>query len=203
MVSRDERIAIDQAFKDDFPGSPEARKHLLLAWKDRAFYAATAHYLASERYELRNKILTLVNMSSAITVLFVANHRLFASYNSLIEEIILATASLLTVLLSASQYLLKYDERANQHKLAANDFSTLKRKIERYLTIDDLSNSLLHNLNRHYDFIGRTYPLVSHYMWRKALGWRVRTLSDSDPFEGPSELSNLIDKHRSESKASK
>jgi hypothetical protein len=185
MLTSNEREQIDTAFKSDFPGDHNTRKQLLTAWKDRAFYAATAHYRASEKYEFRNKLLTLINIISAITVLFAANNKLLAT-NSSFAQLVLAVASLFTVLSTAVQYLLRYEERAMQHKLAANEFSNLKRKIERYLSINDISNSLIHNLNRDYNFISKHYPLVSQYMWKRALKWRVRAWSDPDPFEGPS-----------------
>ncbi len=79
-----------------------------------------------------------------------------------------------------------------QHKLAANEFSNLKRKIERYLSIDDITNSLIHNINRDYNFISKHYPLVSRYMWTKALKSRVKTWSNPDIFEGPTDIPSEI-----------
>lgn len=82
MLTAQERSQIEDAYKSDFPGDKDARRRLLIAWKDRAFYASTAHYRASEIYELRNKLLTLINIVSAITVLFAANNKLIASHSS-------------------------------------------------------------------------------------------------------------------------
>jgi hypothetical protein len=173
MLSEEEREIADEAFKQDFPGDPLVRKRLLAEWKDRAFYAALAHYSSSESYELRNKILTITNMISAICVLFAANNKLITGNASFVDDVVVAVASLFTVLSTAVQFLLRYEERSTQHKLAANEFSNLKRKIERYLSINEISNSLIHNINRDYNFISKNYPLVSHYIWKKALRRRT------------------------------
>ena len=192
MLTNAERNQLEVAFKNDFPGDRGARKRLLIAWKDRAFYAATAHYGASEAYQFRNKLLTLLNIVSAITVLFAANNKLFVAPTSSTQSIVLAVASLFTVLSTAIQYLLRYEERAIQHKLAANEFSNFKRKVERYLSMDEISNSLIHNLNRDYNFISKHYPLVSRLMWRGALERRVTTWSNPDIFEGPTDSPNEV-----------
>jgi hypothetical protein len=161
MSTKDEAFQAEQTYKQDFPGDSLARKRLLAEWQVRAYNAATAHYRASETYEFRNKALTIVNIISAITVLFAVNNKLIASNSNFTEEIILAVASLFTVLSTAVQFLLRYEERSIQHKLAANEFSNLKRKIERYVSMNEISNMLIHNLNRDYNFISKHYPLVS------------------------------------------
>jgi hypothetical protein len=43
---------------------------LLLTWRDRAFRASMAHYVAAETYEYRSKLLTLLNIVSTICVIY-------------------------------------------------------------------------------------------------------------------------------------
>lgn len=157
----------------DWSGDKKARVALFMAWKLRLFYTASAHYRAAERYESSGRKLTVVNMLAAIAVLFLSNN------HGLLDGMLgglgspgklVAIAGLITVLTSAFQYVMRFEERSSSHRAAGGEFSNIRRKIERYLTVDQIDNDLIHTINRDYNFVTKSAPIVSQGIWRKAQG---------------------------------
>lgn len=153
-------------------------------WSKRLLRSAAAHYMAAERFEARDTLLTRINMVSAIAVLFFSTNQKIAAY--LIEfflwifqfegveytgkiSLLVPLFSLFVVLSSAWQYIAQYSKKAMEHKQAANEFSNLRRKIERYWTKDKIHLEAIHSLNRSYNATVKNPPIVPRGIWKKAL----------------------------------
>lgn len=160
---------------------------LFRMWSKRLLRSSAAHYAAAEKFEAIDARLTKFNMLFAIAVLLVSNNPKIAiiaiavlSYPlSLIMEIsstpeesmplVVPIISLLVVLSSAIQYIMQYSKKAMDHKQAGNEFSNLRRKIERYWTKGEVHQEAIHSLNRAYNAIVKNPPLVPRKIWLHSL----------------------------------
>jgi hypothetical protein len=86
-----------------------------------------------------------------------------------IYQILVPLLSLLVVLSSAIQYIMQYSRRAYEHKQAGNEFSNLRRKIERYWSKGSIHIEAIHSLNRSYNSAVRNPPLVPKSIWAASL----------------------------------
>ena len=151
-------------------------KELFRLWAKRLLISSYAHYLAAERCEIREKWLLIINISTAILVLFFnANRAVLETLSQVIgmDEtaigLVVSLLSVLVVLSSAAQYILQYGTSAALHKLAGSEFSNLRRKIECYWTKGNLHPEAIHNLNRAYNMVNKTTPLVPPGIWPRAV----------------------------------
>lgn len=135
--------------------------------------ASLAHYTAADKYRRWHAGLTLFNMVSATSVLFLSNNELIRAGLSNAQlawsDYLLPIASLLTVLSSAVHYLVRFQERAEQHKQAGNEFSSLKRAIEKELTNTEISKSFVDEIAKHYDAAAQRFPHVPRPTWTKCM----------------------------------
>lgn len=142
-------------------------------WNKRLLRSAAAHYMAAERHEFREMLLSLFNIIAAITVLF------FSAAKDILEKLsnilgidldpIVPVLSLVVVSLSATQYIQQNAAKAAMHKAAGNEFSNLRRKLERYWTKESVHSEALHAFNRTYNQIVKSTPLVPKALWVKSL----------------------------------
>lgn len=151
--------------------SPDPRVlKLVRMWNKRMLRSASAHYMAAERCEHRETILSIVNIVSAIFVLFLtAATKLVETLDDRIEgmdlSILVPLASAIVVCSSAVQYIRQYSARASVHKQVGNEYSNLRRKLERYWTKSEIHPEALHAFNRAYNQISKSAPLVPKKIW--------------------------------------
>ncbi|WP_152612899.1 SLATT domain-containing protein [Tateyamaria sp. ANG-S1] len=160
---------------DDYQSDPETTRELFCMWNERLLIAAAAHYSAANYCEASEKTLSIFNISFAISVLFFSSNGAYVgSFMSLFglssdySPLLVSTLSLLVVLSSAAQYILQFGNRAALHKQAGNEFSNLRRKIERYWSKNNIHPEAVHSLNRTYNMITKSPPLVGSWTWKKA-----------------------------------
>ena len=134
-------------------------------WKCRASKAANAHFYAADYYHFRHNILTVFNVLSAISVLFFTNSSFFAGE----FNVAVSVAGLLTVLSTALQYVMNYGESSNAHKFVGNEYSNMKRKIERLISTRDFDMDTVHRLSHSLNSIGKSSPPVKRALWRKSM----------------------------------
>ncbi len=153
----------------------ERVRKLFCMWNARQLVASYGHYLAASQCDGRERRLSIVNISAAILVLFLAANTklldLIASAFSFPEAnapVIVSVFSVFVVLSSASQYILQYASRSALHKQAGNEFSNLRRKIERYWSRGNIHPEAVHSLNRSYNMISKAPPLVPPKLWDQA-----------------------------------
>ena len=167
------------------PISAERAKCLLLLWTLRAHKSARAHYMQAVVFRAFDRFLTLLNAGLSIFILFfatldrdVSHHRAedwirsdgvggFLQLLGMIGPI--GWAALALVVTTIFQFILRWGERNLQHKFAATEFSNLQRKAERYYLLSTLEMGALHNLNREYNHITKSYDMVHPSVW-KAVG---------------------------------
>jgi len=160
----------------------KARK-LLVLWRCRAHKAAKAHYRATLESRLLNRILTILNAVASILILFMTNSEWVNKYlddkNGQIiaqtakmaldgSDVTISLAAVFLVLTTILQYIVRWGEKANDHKAAGAEFANLQRKIERYSIAKTYNMSMIHNINRTYNHISKSYPLVSAKKWQEA-----------------------------------
>lgn len=153
--------------------SGSAKCELVKLWQNRMWRASLAHYVAADKYRRWHAGLTLFNMVAAISVLFLSNNELIRNGLTSVQlswsDYLLPIASLLTVLSSAVHYLVRFQERAEQHKQAGNEFSSLKRSIEKELTNTELTKSYVDEIAKQYDAAALRFPHVPRHTWAKCM----------------------------------
>lgn len=166
---------------------------ILLLWRARLARTADSHYRAADILLKRDKILTIFNVVSGISVLFFANSETAVGFivNFFIEgnqsatnhsKLVVSLAGLLTVISSALQYVSENKELSYRHKNAASEFSNLKRKIERYIVSGGISIHHLHGINREYSAIGKGCPAVSRKIWFSGKTKAVKIVEEDDRY---------------------
>lgn len=155
---------------DDVPIERAECEFILQLWHERCLKSARAHYSASSILYKGHGVITIANTAASISVLFFVNATslktsIFDGMSDVSFNAFASISSLILVLVSTLQYIFRWDERAREHKSAGAEFSNLQRKIERYLTGKFFRMSILHNINREYNYISRSYPLVPHKIW--------------------------------------
>jgi hypothetical protein len=140
----------------------------LRIWRERSFKNMTAHYRVSELYERRGRNVTKLNITFAIAVLFLANSRILDLWMaSSYDGLFISCAGLGTVLTAAWQYINRYEERAAQHRLAASEYSALRREIDLVLH-SQLPETQVAIIRAKADLLAKHTPLVEAKMWKRA-----------------------------------
>lgn len=78
-----EDIASDKILLNSREGSARRTEQLFQMWNERLLRGSTAHFMASLRYEKLERILSIVNISLAITVLFMSSSQKFISNSNI------------------------------------------------------------------------------------------------------------------------
>lgn len=173
--------------------SRETAQKLFAMWHARLLRSASAHYTFAERCEFRERILTTLNLVAAILVLFLATSPVLpalidgipgqvdasginikndfapdtqSARRIAIVPFIVPILSLAVVLFTALQYMLQNSQRAFAHKTAGNEFSNLRRKLERYWGKPDIHVEAIHNINRAHNAITKSAPIVPKKHWQ-------------------------------------
>lgn len=179
------------------PLDPKKAKILLELWMVRSHRAAKAHYTQASHHKYKDMVLTIINAVAAILVLYIANATWIADImdgptregNSSKHAILAGVLALVVVVTTILQFMKRWGERSDIHKLAGAEFSNFQRKTERYLLATSINMSMVHNLNRDYNHATKIYPLVNAEIWKNSaegeLGARIsnleKCLRDADP----------------------
>lgn len=139
---------------------------VLQIWKLRCLRAARSHYSESTRLIIWNSVLTMINSLGAITIGMISAYS-FARKEDDILGLVAFISAAIVLLTSIYQYLKKFEENSLLHKLAANEFANIQRKIERYLSGKIIKMGSLHNINRDINFVTKGHPIVSPRSWAK------------------------------------
>ncbi len=164
-------------------------RRLFCLWNSRLLISAYAHYLEANRCEKWEKRLSIFNISAAILVLFLSSNDALRSaamsyiqnpseqlqladstkaVSLKIDAVMVSILSFFVVLSSAAQYILQYAYHSGVHKNAGNEFSNLRRKVERYWSRGNFHPEAIHSLNRSYNMLSKAPPLVTPKLWKNA-----------------------------------
>lgn len=187
-----------ELFRDRKFSQTRGRK-LLTLWILRAHKSARAHYKQAAILKTGDKSLTILNAGLSIVILYLTTMRLdsvhhrnpdisvslnarntvdnsaqgaeLTSIDSAFSKIdLIAVFALFLVLTTIFQFILQWGQRRLQHKYAASEFSNFQRKAERYSLNDILEMGAIHNLNREYNHITKSYGMVHPAIWRSVGG---------------------------------
>ena len=170
----------------------EARaKKLLALWILRAHKSARAHYKQSAILNTGDKALTILNAALSIVILFFTTIRLRDTHHHIGDTVVkktinlaeysaemrtftqsdlIAIFALFLVITTIFQFIFQWGQRHLQHKFAASEFSNFQRKAERYLLNNTIEMGAIHNLNREYNHITKSYGMVHPAIWRSVGG---------------------------------
>ncbi len=146
----------------------ERLKELVPLWLCRAEIASNAHYFASNRYLRLHYYLTLSNIISAIFTLVLASSSFFETVLSQVGLYAIAFFSATVVATSAAQYILDFRHTSNRHKFSVNEYSNIKRKIERLIASDELSIDSVHRISSTLNWIAKSSLHVRRKLWLKS-----------------------------------
>lgn len=90
-------------------------------------------------------------------------------------NVLTSITALAVVFTTICQFILRWSERTIQHRYAGNEFSNLLRKAERYKGYKHVNMSTVHNLNRDYNHVTKSYPLVSTKVWNARVLLPIRS----------------------------
>lgn len=177
---------------DSIPDELEARVLLLLNWRRRAIRASNGHYRSSNACRLWGNLLTCFNIGSAIAVLFFSNNKFFGNSGSSIDQplyflgnsdLYTSIASLLVVLTTALQYVLKLEIKSKDAKSAGNDFTNIKREIELLLADGDVPMSKAQSIQISHTHSSRNHELVPRKIWISASDQTQKAFLEDKSFE--------------------
>ena len=174
------------------PQHLESRVLLLLNWRRRAIRASAGHYQASNHCRLWSNLLTCFNIGSAIAVLFFSNNKFFENGTLPVEgppsllgnsDLYTAIASLLVVLTTALQYVLKLEMKSKDSKSAGNDFTNIKREIELLLSDSEVALEKAISIQISHTHASRNHELVPKKIWIASSGQTERAFLEDKIFE--------------------
>jgi hypothetical protein len=140
---------------------------VLELWRLRCLRSSRLFYIASEQFGAREKYLTLGNLASSIFVL------LFSLSHSLINldgdkiNFVIALASAVVVITSASQYFLDYGKTGIEYGEAGARYAAMNRAIER-LTANSPAEPNIEAIQKQSDELGKTTPVLPSGIWKRA-----------------------------------
>lgn len=140
---------------------------MLKSWQDRATRASLAHYFQAQEYRTFDTGLTIFNLVAAISVLFLANNKLLDIDSNNQYQILLSIAGLAVVLSTTLQYVLRFEDKINDHKLAGNEFTEIKRKIEILLLGNEITEDCIHRIAVEHSHVAKNHRLVRNAIWEK------------------------------------
>ena len=177
---------------DVIPQNLETRVLLLLNWRRRAIRASNAHYRSSNNCRHWSNLLTCFNIGSAIAVLFFSNNKFFGNGDGDFDQQLIflgnsdlytAIASLLVVLTTALQYVLKLEMKSKDAKSAGNDFTNIKREIELLLADESVPIMNAQSIQISHTHASRNHDLVPAKSWRAAKHQTERAFAEDKAFE--------------------
>ena len=177
---------------DIIPDKLEARVLLLLNWRRRAIRASNGHYRSSNNCRHWSNLLTCFNIGSAIAVLFFSNNKFFGNEGSALDhplnflgssDLYTSIASLMVVLTTALQYVLKLEIKTKDAKSAGNDFTNIKREIELLLSDGEVPMTKAQSIQISHTHASRNHELVPRKIWLAASQQTEKAFLEDKSFE--------------------
>lgn len=138
---------------------------LLTRWLKRARESSFAHYAAEERY---SKFHYAIGVPAAIFAAGVGTS-VFASLDTTVDlhtKIAIGMVSVLTAILTGLQTFLRYDERAERHRRAAVEYSSIRRELEQFIVLSHiLSSDTVEAIRKRIDDVAFSAPNVPPRIW--------------------------------------
>lgn len=160
----------------------EAKRELLLGWQNRAIRASLAHYFQAQEYRTWHTVLTAFNILSSISVLFLVNNRIFTEGTQGPFEVWLSVAGLAVVLSTTLQYVFRFDEKIFDHKVAGNEFTSIKRKVEILLARSEINEKDLQEIESLHNHTSKNHLLVRKAIWGEISAREKEALEENISF---------------------
>ena len=129
------------------------RKALLELWYLRCRRASNQHFYSTHWYRALDSALTILNIVSSISVLYLSAVPWFIDKDSRSAQIYLSLAALATVITSVLQYVLDYRSRWRDYESSLAKYACLHRKIELHKSTCRWTNESLDEIKSEYDQI--------------------------------------------------
>ena len=139
---------------------------LIDQWRRGLRIAHAAHYESAKFYHRMHLVLSLpaVLISALLsTSVFIS---LQDSSNGQIK-ILMATFSVMAVVLSSLQAAMRFSERSERHKTAAVQLGEIRRELEQQLVFVHLDEAVLERLRKKWDAADRQAPTVPSWIYRQ------------------------------------
>jgi hypothetical protein len=139
---------------------------LLLRWLKRTRESSFVHYIAEERYR---QLHYAIGVPAAILAAGVGTS-VFVTLEKTTDtqiKILIGMVSILAAILTGLQTFLRYSERADRHRKAASDYSSIRREIEQTLVFAHAPHDVDH-IRKRIDDITSGAPNVTPRMWATA-----------------------------------
>jgi hypothetical protein len=142
---------------------------LLRQWLARARRGAYGHYAEAQRCQRFHLAIGI----PAVALSAIVGTTVFASLSSATQldkwvQFAIGTISVVAAVLTALQTLLRLSERADQHRNAASQYSTIRRNIEQRLVfVDTLNRDIIDVIRKELDQLAARAPDISEAAWVK------------------------------------
>jgi hypothetical protein len=144
---------------------------VLESWRRRAWASQIAHYQVAERLRRRNRELGLpvVILTTAVGT------SLFATLNqdqlAMGLRIVVGTISVLAAIFAGIQAFFAFAQRADQHVLAADWYSSIRRRIEQLQAMPRASRGdareCLDGVRKEINHVGSQFPEIGEKTWNR------------------------------------
>jgi hypothetical protein len=144
---------------------------VLETWRLRAWASQIAHYQVAERLRRRNRELGLpvVILTTAVGT------SLFATLNqdqlAMAWRIVVGTISVLAAVFAGIQAFFAFAQRADQHVLAADWYSSIRRRIEQLQAMPRASRGdareCLDGIRKEMNHVGSQFPEIGEKTWNR------------------------------------
>jgi hypothetical protein len=195
---------VSQSESADLPSawSPKVRR-LLQDWEERADAAAATHYAAANRFTSRNYLLGI----PVVVLTTLVGTSVFASIAEDVNtrwRIVVGVTSVIAAVLASLQTFLSYADRAEQHRIAGDNWSAIRREINErlalhpsYLATHGDPTPYLDDLRKRMDEVSKESPEMPTHPWARNLKiereqelmrereQKQATGSTADPHEAP------------------
>jgi hypothetical protein len=141
---------------------------LLQRWLKRARESSFSHYAAEQRYFKTN---LLIGVPATVFSAIVGT-TVFASLEKDIDfrvKLLVGTISIIASILTGLQTFLRYSERAERHRKAGGNYSSIRRVIEQNLVFDDkITHDAVDGIRKQLDSVGAEAPNIPDSLWKLA-----------------------------------
>ena len=156
---------------------------LLDHWSKECTRNGHLQFAACQSYARRRAWLTILNMFASIMTLYMSSSEKFRNvldstmqsighsmsfHPGLTAEILTGFVAAVVVASGAIQYLLRYDERHIEHRLASGEYYNMARKIDRIRITGNITPDIVHSLSKEMNAALKCSPAVSQRFWKAA-----------------------------------
>jgi conflict system pore-forming effector with SLATT domain len=149
-------------------------------WERRAAAAAEVHFQVAEGLSRSNIYLGI----PVVVLSAIVGTGVFATLSEDVDtsiKIAAGTISVIAAVLASIQTFLRFGERAEQHRVAAERFSAIRREIEKVCALAPAGDpkQVLDEIQAHMDEAADKAPPMPDKRWKRALAKRERAASRS------------------------